>query len=104
MLFGSGIRAYRISAHPAVGVRPTNASEGLVGDERRVSVRRRARRELTGRVRYIACSGSAITRICCSQTRVNLCQTSVVRAIIHVDMDAFYASVEQRDNPALRGR
>ena len=31
-------------------------------------------------------------------------EVSTLRSVLHVDMDAFYASIEQRDNPDLRGK
>src|SRR5205085_980784 len=57
-------------------------------------------------------AGSAFA--CCATERrpqgavaTRTCEHVFVRrdaSILHADLDAFFASVEQRDNPALRGR
>jgi DNA polymerase-4 len=42
--------------------------------------------------------------ICSSHAKPRIMSQEQIRKVIHIDMDAFYASVEQRDNPELRGQ
>lgn len=42
--------------------------------------------------------------IAIAETAMNETSSPRIRKIVHVDMDAFYASVEQRDNADLRGK
>lgn len=60
-----------------------------------------------GRARYIpaASSTAPLTGTHPSRSQpVTDAPPKPIRKIIHVDMDAFYAAVEQRDDPRLRGR
>lgn len=56
---------------------------------------------ITSKINYCVITGRSFLYICRQRMDGNTMQT---RKIIHIDMDAFYASIEQRDHPEYRGK